>query len=338
MGSEAGVSKRAMAATAIERTGLGRLLRRTKSWRGLLVLNYHRLAHSKAEVYDRGVWSSTPEHFAEQVAFLQRQGDLIDPADLTADLISPAARSRTIVLTFDDGYRDNYELALPILRDLGAKAAFFIITGPIDSPRPLWWDEIAWLVRGAAGRDLTYAGHHWKLTDDGHREHAIEHLLRQYKKLPTLETEPFLDGLARAAGGGRMPAELGRELWLTWDEVREMAAAGMTIGGHTVSHPLLSRSDPHRIEAEIRDCERRLREEVGRPMHWFSYPVGGQSAFNATVKRVLQETGVRWACSQYGGFQRPGDLDPLNVRRVPVERWMAGPQFCTLVAVPGLFA
>lgn len=327
-----------MAAAAIERSGLGRLMRRAKSWRGLLVLNYHRLARCHDDVLDRGVWSSTPERFSSQIAFLKSQGDLIDPADLTADLVSSAARSRTIMLTFDDGYRDNYDLALPLLRDAGAKAVFFIVTGPIDNPRPLWWDEIAWLVRGSKLKQLSHAGHHWRLSDESHREHVIEQLLRQYKKLPTAETEAFMSGLARAVGSPRMPAEMARDLWLTWDEVREMAAAGMTIGGHTVNHPLLSRSDPHRIESEIRDCERRLREELGRPMHWFSYPVGAQSAFTPTIKRVLQEAGVQWACSQYGGFQRPGELDPWNVRRVPVERWMAGPQFKTLVAVPGLFA
>lgn len=327
-----------MAATAIERSGLGRLMRRAKSWRGLLVLNYHRLGRRGDRIYDRGVWSSTPEHFAQQVDFLKRQGDLIDPADLTPDLISPAARTRTILLTFDDGYRDNYDLAFPILQAAGAKAVFFIVTGPIDEPRPLWWDEIAWLVRNSTERVLHYADQHWKLSDESHREHAIEQLLRHYKKLPTAETETFINELARAARAERMPTEMARDLWLTWDEVREMADAGMTIGGHTVSHPLLSRSEPQRIDHEVLECERRIREELGRPMEWFSYPVGGQSAFNGTVKRILEQRGVQWACSQYGGFQRPGELDPYNIRRVPVERWMSGSQFSTLVAAPGVFA
>ena len=327
-----------MAARAIERSGLGRLLRQTKTWRGLLVLNYHRLARQAADVLDQGVWSSTPEQFDEQVAFLEQQGDLIDPADLTADLVSPAARSRNIMLTFDDGYRDNYTLALPVLEAHGARAVFFVVTGVLDSPRLLWWDEVAWMVRGCRTDSLSFQQHTWPVGGPERRERTIERLLRRYKKLPTAETEAFLDTLGEATGTGRPPDELGRDLWLTWDLVRELRDAGMTIGGHTVSHPLLARCSAERQAEELAGCAARLQQELGAAMEWFSYPVGGQSAFSQGVVSQVEALGVRWACSQYGGFQRPGELSPLNVKRVPVERWMAGPQFQSLVAMPNVFA
>jgi peptidoglycan/xylan/chitin deacetylase (PgdA/CDA1 family) len=110
-----------------------------------------------------------------------------------------------VIITFDDGYRDNYSEAFQILKAHGASATFFVTTGFVDHPRLSWWDEIAWMVRNSrrhsvsAGRWLQSA----VVFDEPQRERAIHALLTSYKSLPGERTEHFLEFLAEASGSGR---------------------------------------------------------------------------------------------------------------------------------------
>src|ERR1700755_1848024 len=136
--------RRAIAAAALERSGLGALLRLAPAWRGLVVLNYHRIGTPGDTSLDRAMWNATVEDFDAQVGFLARNFDVVGPGEA-----GPAADGRRVLITFDDGYRDNHAAAMPILRAHGATATFFLTTGFLDAPRLAWWDEVAWMVRGA---------------------------------------------------------------------------------------------------------------------------------------------------------------------------------------------
>src|SRR5262249_35459868 len=140
--------------------------------------------------------------------------------------------------------------------------------------------------------------------DEPERERAIRTLLRTYKKLPSERTPEYVTTVAEATGTGRPPADVldVRSLWMTWDMLREMHAAGMTIGGHTVHHPILSRMSRDEQAREIAGCERRLHEELGISMRAFAYPVGSLEAFNEDTRSCLRERGVVTAFSYYGGI------------------------------------
>jgi peptidoglycan/xylan/chitin deacetylase (PgdA/CDA1 family) len=120
--------------------------------------------------------------------------------------------------------------------------------------------------------------------------------------------------------------------------IREMDAAGMTIGGHTVNHIVLSRASQDRQKEEIVGCARRLAAEVAKPMRHFSYPVGGRDAFDRHTQEILREAGVQYAFSYYGGFRRFDDWDEYDVRRVPVESYLTGHWFRSIVSLPQFFA
>src|ERR1700712_5414321 len=122
--------RRAMAAAALERSGLGALLRLAPAWRGLVVLNYHRIGSPGDSPLDRDLWNASIEDFDAQIGFLARNFDVIGPEDVTA---RPAGRQ--VLVTFDDGYRDNHTAALPVLRAHGATATFFLTTGFLDASR-----------------------------------------------------------------------------------------------------------------------------------------------------------------------------------------------------------
>src|SRR5215203_1872262 len=142
-----------MISRTLERTGCRSLLERAFPWSGVLVLNYHRVGDSTGSVFDRGLWSSAADQFADQVRFCKSHFDVISPGDLPAVL--SRKRGRYVLITFDDGYRDNYDVAFPILQSEGVKATFFVATGFIDAPRVPWWDEIAWMVRTSTRAGVT---------------------------------------------------------------------------------------------------------------------------------------------------------------------------------------
>jgi peptidoglycan/xylan/chitin deacetylase (PgdA/CDA1 family) len=308
--------RRAVAAAALERSGLGALLRVAPTWRGLLALTYHRIGTPGNTPLDRAMWDATLEDFDAQVAFLARNFDVVGPGD-----IGPEPTGRHVLITFDDGYRDNYARALPILRAHGATATFFLTTGFLDRPRLAWWDEVAWMVH-ASGRDGT----------------EIPLLLDRAKALPGTQRDVFLERLARDTGAGRAPAEIAEGQWMTWDMARELLAAGMTVGGHTVSHPILARLDEDAQRAEVDGCRARLEAELGIPMRWFSYPNGDRSSFDARSRAIVAAAGVELAFAFHPGFVRRGaGWDPYALPRIAVGPRTAGAAFAATVTLPQVF-
>ena len=174
--------------------------------------------------------------------------------------------------------------------------------------------------------------------DEPDREVAVRIFLRAYKAMPAESSESYLDALAEATGSGRCGGEVGTDFWMTWDMLREMRASGMTVAGHTVTHPILARSPLARQREEILGCGIRLAEEMREPMQYFSYPVGGPNTFDSVTQDCLREAGVRYAFSYYGGFRRFGDWNNYDVRRVAVETYLTADWFRSIVTLPQFFA
>lgn len=334
------ISEKKLAAGILQRTGLRALLDRVLRWSGVVALGYHRIGAGTEAPFDRELWSATAEEFDAQLRFLRDNADVIRAADLDDAL---ARRSgRHVLITFDDGYRDNYEVALPILQGRGLSATFFICTGFIDQPRAAWWDEVAWMVhtstRGAAAaRDWLPGPVPW----GRNREPAIRLLAARAKTMAETERERYLDALAGATGTRRLgPADTG-SLWMTWDMVRGLHAAGMEVGGHTVRHPLLGSLSPAMQEQEIAGCARRLHEELQIPMRVFSYPFGTADSFNADTVASLRARDVRWGFNLAGGcwdFSRTEERSPYNVPRVCVRDTGGLDLFRARITMPRLFA
>jgi peptidoglycan/xylan/chitin deacetylase (PgdA/CDA1 family) len=319
-----------------------RLAGTVPAWRGVLVLNYHRIGSAAGQPWDRGLWSATTEGLDEHLALLSRHADVIGPGDLAG--VMARGRGRHVLLTFDDGYRDNYDHALPLLRRHGLTATFFLTSGYLDAPRVAWWDEIAWMVRHATGivvpahgalvLDIPLSGAGGGADDDV----AIAALIAHYKQLPGDAAEAFLDHVADATGAGRCDPEVGGRQWMTWDMARELLAAGMDVGGHTVTHPILARLGAAEQQEEIARCADRLRAELGIPMRWFSYPVGGRDAFDDHTRAALRAAGTEIAFSFYGGYQRFGAFDALDVPRIHVGPQMTRQMLQVTLRFPQLFA
>jgi peptidoglycan/xylan/chitin deacetylase (PgdA/CDA1 family) len=111
----------------------------------------------------------------------------------------------------------------------------------------------------------------------------------------------------------------------------------MSIGGHTINHPILAQMLPEQQWQEISGCGERFKEELGEPMLYFSYPVGGLGSFNDDTRACLEKAGVRYAFSYYGGFRRFDEWDKYDIRRIAVESYIGTDWFRAIVTLPQFF-
>ena len=299
-------------ARTLDATGVGRLLRRIGPWPGVLVLNYHRVAGPDTLLFDPDAVNATAHGFDAHLATLVRETEVIDPTSLRGAL--GRRRGRRVMLTFDDGYRDNHDVVLPLLRRHGVTATFFLATGFLDRPRLPWWDEIAWMMRS-------------------HPAAAAREEIRRCGS--TFGAESYLDRLAESLGSGRAGPAHADGLWMTWEMVRALRDAGMTIGGHTVDHPWLARLTPAAQEAQVGQCAARLETELGLPMRTFSYPFGLPGSFDQVTRAALEHAAVELAFNFSGGIATRRGFDRLDVPRASVRLSTTPRRLRAALTLPG---
>jgi peptidoglycan/xylan/chitin deacetylase (PgdA/CDA1 family) len=325
-------SRHGRLASLLDRTGALRVLEWFARRPGLLVLNYHRIGSINGNQLDDGVISATADEFRSQVRYLHAHfalpglDDLVGMGDARF-----AIRSSMALITFDDGYRDNFELAFPILREIGVPATFFIATSFIQKPRLPWWDHIAYIVKNTRREAFTldYPAPFAIDLRRSTRSHALQQVLNVYKQAAAVREDDFLRRLGDIAEVEADSESLGRDLFMSWDQIRRLNNEGMSIGSHTHSHRILSALNESEQRNELSLSKEILEAEVRRPIDAVAYPVGQPFTFNGLTKRLAKEVGYRIGFSYYGGFNRTGHMDLLDLRRTTVEFEHTFPQFRT---------
>jgi len=264
----------------------------------ILVLTYHRFS----EQPKGGFTHATA--LAEQLEYLNAHYTIVPLSAVGRHLIdgeplpnAPAA------ITIDDGYRDAYDVAFSILRRHRAPATLFAATDFIDRKGWLWTDKLRYVeARRNPSSSL-----------NARRANA------ELKRLPNEEKDRRIAAIAQDAGvtlPALPPADCGA---ITWEQAREMAAAGIEIGSHTVTHPILTQLDPAQLEYELRQSRSRLEHVLDREVALFCYPNGD---YNARVRGAVERAGYRIAVTTEGGLNDRSS-DPLVLRRIHTERDIA---------------
>ncbi|MGM9479722.1 polysaccharide deacetylase family protein [Roseateles sp. NT4] len=226
--------------------------------------------------------------------------------------------ARAAVLTFDDGYADNHDVALPLLQKHGLACSFFIATGFLDGGR-MWNDTLIEAVRRSSlplldlrglqdgrGNDL---GQH-ALGDVASRRAALGNLIERVKYLPPEPRVACVDAIAQ-----RAEVQPPNDLMMSSAKVRALHAAGMQIGAHTVSHPILAKLGRQEAADEIGRSREVLQDLLGARVGLFAYPNGkpGNDYLPDVHPGLVRELGfdaavsTRWAASRRGEdlFQIP---------------------------------
>ncbi|MCX7514603.1 polysaccharide deacetylase family protein [Frateuria hangzhouensis] len=319
-------------------TTLRRVLRKD-----LRILAYHRVldvGNPDAFAFDLNEISASPDQFREQMLLVKRYYDPIGFHQLIAALDSGRPLPpKPLIVTFDDGYDDNYHVAFPILRELGMSAMFFVSTGHIDSGMPYAYD---WLVhmlcRTQVERlqvDELAFDQAMPATLAGRRALGKE-LLFHLKALDAITQAAVIARLGEA--WGMRPDRHAQCRPMTWDQLREMRAAGMEVGSHGVHHHILAKLSPADMVTEIDQSMRTLQREIGAPIEVLSYPVGGPDSYNPQVIEAARRAGFRMACNYVTGLNRLPATSHYGLQRLSVESDMDIDWFAAMTSLPEVFA
>ncbi len=310
----------------------------------LRILAYHRvLEHAELDDFnfDVDLISASAEGFRQQMRHLR---DRFTPLrfDQVLSCMDAGQRlpERAVLVTFDDGYDDNYRVAFPILRDLGMSAMFFVSTGHIDTGEPYIYDWLVQMVCTTTASVLRAPelGIEWEIPAGlGARRELASRLLDCLKSLDDAGQSTLVGRLEQE---WNLPRAVGHVDCrpMTWEQLREMHRDGMEIGSHGVGHRMLAKLPIQQMTEEVVQSKSTLERELGAPAHVISYPVGGPDAFDTETIEVVRAAGFRMACSYITGSSRVAAESRYSMRRLPVEREMDHAWFEAMVSVPELFS
>lgn len=284
-------------------------------------------ASPRVFMYHRFGPRTTPDNlgvdeFERQVLYLKRHFRTMTLGELARALREHGeAPSRTAVITVDDGYRDFYEFAWPILRKHGVAASFYVTTGFVDNEIWLWPDQLRYVLEHApAGlRSIEFGGRRLPvgLGTEAGRAEAWNALVSQAFALPDVQMRQAIVELAIELGCP-LPSEAPMKYAsATWAHLRELVAGGIEIGGHSRTHPSLTRVAVTSLDTEIRDAKQRTEAQLDRALTTFCYPNGGPSDVNADVKVAIQRAGFAAAAVAY--HDGLGAADLYELRRYPMH-------------------
>jgi peptidoglycan/xylan/chitin deacetylase (PgdA/CDA1 family)/CelD/BcsL family acetyltransferase involved in cellulose biosynthesis len=239
--------------------------------------------------------------FEQQIRYIARNHKVVSLAKMM-DHLESGPPEPVIAVTFDDGYRDNYENAFPVLERYGVPATIFLATGTIDCGEALWFEQLAECIKRADGEfvdfDLEIPRRFW-LRNEQERLDAYARIFGLLRKLPDADRRFWLNELLK-----KLPLNGPRERdgkMLTWDQVRRMKASLIDFGGHTVTHSYLSQLPEEQLCWEVTECKRRIEEQTQSPVSHFAYPNGQANDFTEHSQDLLRRTGYHAAVTTLWG-------------------------------------
>ncbi len=283
----------------------------------LRILTYHRVAHPQdTPGLNPRTISATPHVFAEQMRLLARKYRVVSMEEvLHAVAMRKKLPPRAVLLTFDDAYCDFGESAWPILRREKLPATLFVPTGYPDHPeRSFWWDRLhRAFCQSAQKRIMLAPVGELELHSPPALHESLKRTQNYVKTLPHDAALHFIDEVCLRLDGHIAP----HKSVLSWSELRELNREGVTLGAHTVSHPIMTKLSTERVRLEITQSQQDLQRELGKTLPIFCYPNGGH---DEAVVALLREEGYRLAFTTLDGQNDLSRVDPLRLRRTNLTR------------------
>ena len=306
------------------RTGVLRAVGATFGSDRLTVLAYHRITDHTDPAFSTyaGNVSAGLEEFARQMDWVSARFQPVGIDDVAAAVEGRASLpKRPLLVTFDDGYADNHESALPILRERGIPAALFLTTDVVGTRTGFWWDRAAWCFRNTQQIEADLPGigpASWESGDTG----AVARRWIEAMKVVPEDRKLAALGDLPAALGVSVPDDAFDGLVLTWDEVRAMTVGGVAMEAHTLTHPILTRVGPDEARRQIEGSRDRVEAETGRRPVGLAYPNGQPGDVDEAVRSIVAEAGFSVAFTLAPGPARHREVvaDPLMIRRIYVHR------------------
>ena len=279
------------------------------------IIAYHHIG-SEGD-YPWSTRSVTTPEFVRQMRYLKNNFQIISLDELSASLRNfKDLPSKTAVVTFDDGYKDFYLNAYPVLKEYGIPATVFLVTGHIGTGKLFWFDRIRYIIEKTELSAL-------KIKDLGvfdlnsaiDRRQPAKAITNELKNLSLEFRDALIEEIVTASGVD-IPVDLGERVILSWREVKEMSRNGVNFGAHTVSHPILTRLPLEAAQKEILDSKMQAEKMLEREVTAFCYPNGEPRDFNADIEEILKDSGFKCAVTlEPAAFVQP-EARPYSLPRI----------------------
>lgn len=280
--------------------GSGLALRQAKSIRLPRILMYHVVADGYL----------SPARFTWQLQCLRQHFEPVALDELVRRVAEGTAHGGEVALTFDDGLRNHYAVVWPLLQAHGVPATFFVCSDLIESDAWIWRTELRQRLRLLPGTTRTHAAR-----EAGCPVGAIDGIMEWTKSLSATECQTFRNKVAALTPRfSPTPEQAALHAPMTWDQLRAMDPALITIGSHTRTHPLLTMLTDAQLQDEIVGSKQVLETGLDRPVELFCYPNGIITPGAVALVRANYHAGV----SIYNGFVHRED-DPALLPRIPAD-------------------
>ena len=289
----------------------------------LVILCYHRVREKTGIFYDRNI-SASPEEFREQMLYIRTHftpvsiDEVIDSYRGSWEL-----KPNSILITFDDGYKDNALNALPILDEFGIPAVVFVVTGFIDTDHISLWDRISYAFNTIKLNEIKITNDDvYLLKSQGERENSIWKFCKMLRGINNDHREKLVKDIFEKYKIDK------NELWnsaqrnslgyMTKNDIQYWSNRGIDFGMHTVNHPSFNTLSKKEMFLEVSESKKTIENILGKTVSVFAYPFGKEGDFNETSKSVLESAGIDVGMIFNPGINNPA-VDKYELYRIGID-------------------
>lgn len=286
---------------------------------GFWILEYHRVSDNKEDILGMVV---SIKHFEKQMRYLERRHNVISSKEAVEKIENhESLPSRSIAITFDDGYKDIYLNAYPVLKKFNIPATIFLVTDFVGTENLLWFDEVLELIKATPAKHLSIkfgsSEEAYDLSNVYSRNRLILGLLLMMRSANPDERNRYLDEFKALLQVSKIHNP--EKILLNWQEIKVMSGNGIEFGSHGKSHTVLTGLNTLELEEEIAYSKKIMEQNINQPVFIFSYPHGREDDFNDSIVAKLRNAGYRAACLNILGKNKDS-RDLFKLKRRGIEK------------------
>ncbi len=260
--------------------------------------------------------------FENQIKLYSENFRVIGLSQLHKEIQEGYVEEKTLCITFDDGYKDNFEVALPILNKYNLPATVFVATKAVDSQELLWYDKVLSLFSRSKENVFEFPELNisvFSLTPTENKRDAAHCVLGKLKEFDPMQRDSYIIEIAKQL---KVDLVENTNIMLSWENVKELKGNGVEIGAHTHSHPILSKLNYEEALLEIKTSKEILEDKLQEEVSSFAYPNGGREDYNSSTIKAVQDSGLKLAVTtNHGTNTTKSNLFELNRR----QTWESDP-------------
>jgi len=284
----------------------------------LVVYNYHRImpeCNRGTLIFDEDVFGQSTTIFKMQVRWLKDNTKILSEEELLYFIDTMKFPKQICsMITFDDGYIDNYTFAYPILKEENVPAIFFIPSRSIMDRQLGWWDILSYILKMSPLKTINFENHFFNI--NANYLEVKKYFLQRFKLEPYENTKDLIEKLSLSCQVSLPEKTLQDAELMTWEQIKEMSQNNIAIGSHTHNHHVLATIDKESQLQEAKISKAIIENHINKKVNSISYPVGGYQHFSKETQQIIKECGYHLAFSFNTGVNYYPKIDRFDIKRI----------------------